>query len=415
MDVFLHIPKASGTTVRTIISREYGVGSTFYYEPESTLFPDRKTPEAYLRSRVSQGDVRLITGHMRYGVHRALHKPARYFTVLRDPVERTLSDYFYAYVYPLHRFRNEIVDGHMGFADFLNAEGVSPALATTYFLSGEFEGLHDPLEAGLFNLNNCFVSIGTSERFDESILVIARDLGWRPPLCLRRNVARLDDKLRDQRRQVREAARGALSEFFASDYQLYHAADEILSARIRGLGAQFKQALANYRELQDALARLDTGDISDTYTLAGEDAQLPAAAAQLLDSAPYRSLAEYLRESPVQATDRTSFVGFLELRTSTAVAGWAMDLARSAPINVTLYSGDRAIASMTCDRARPDVAAAGYPSATCGFNFAVNAPVNDPDQLAVCFGDTPVRLTPTGAARKSRNRCRPTLRMVART
>ncbi len=403
MDDFLHIPKASGTTIRTVISREYGVGSTFYYEPESSLFPDRKTPEIYLRSRLSQGHVRLITGHMRYGVHRALHRPARYFTMLRDPIERTLSDYFYAYAYPLHRFRNEIVDGHMGFADFLNVEGVSPALATTYFVGGEFEGLHDPLESALFNLNNCFVSIGTSERFDESILLIARDLGWRPPLYLRRNVTRMDDKLRDQRRQVREAARESLGEFFASDYQLYHAADELLSTRVHGLGARFQQALGNYSELQDALAQLDTGDVSDTYTLEGEDARLPAAAAQLLESAPYRSLVEYLLESPAQATDRTSLVGFLEVRSATIVAGWATDMARPEPVSVTLYDGDRALASATCDRPRADVAAAGYPAAACGFRFDLNGPNNDPDRLAVCFGDTPVRLTATGAARYSRS------------
>jgi hypothetical protein len=402
MDVFLHIPKASGTTVRTIISREYGFASTFYYEPESALFPDRKTPEAYLRSRVNQGGVRLITGHMRYGVHRALHQPCRYFTILRDPIDRTLSDYFYAHVYPLHRFREEIVSGSMSFADFLSVQGVSPALAMTYFLAGEFEGLNDPLEAALFNVKNCFVSVGTSERFDESILLIARDLGWRPPLYLRRNVARLDNGVRDHRRQVDEEARGSLSSYFGSDYEVYTAADELLSDRVHELGERFQKALEDYQELQEALARLDTGSTSDTYTL-DQDAPLPAAAADLLESAPYRALAEYLIEAPAKDTDRSNLVGFLEARSATGVGGWAMDLSRSEPMKVTVYKSGRPIATVTCDRQRPDVAAAGYPSDICGFNLQLDAPVDDPEELLVCFADTPVQLTATGAARKSRN------------
>jgi hypothetical protein len=351
---------------------------------------------------VSQADIRLVTGHMRYGMHRALRRPCRYFTMLRDPVDRTISEYFYAYVYPSHSFREEIVIGSMSFADFLSAQGVSPAGAMTYLLSGEFEGLHDRLEAALFNLKNCFVSVGTSERFDESILLIARYLNWRPPLYVRRNVARLDDDVRGRRRHVVEEARESLSDYFISDYEVYVAADELLSDRVRDLGERFQKALEDYRELQEALARLDTGNISDTYTL-DEDAPLPTAAADLLESTPYRALAEYLNEAPAKDIDRSSFVGFLEARSPTRVAGWAMDLARSEPIHVTVYQSGYPIGRATCDRQRPDVAAAGYPTDICGFNLQLDYAAGDLEQLTVCFADAPVQLTATGAARKGRN------------
>jgi hypothetical protein len=272
----------------------------------------------------------------------------------------------------------------------------------TYFLSGESEGLHDPVEVALFNLKNCFVSVGTSERFDESILLIARDLGWRPPLYMRRNVARLNDDQRDRRRHVDEEARGSLSTYFVSDYDVYTAADDLLSERVRALGDRFQKALEDYQELQEALARLDTGNTSDTYTL-DQDAPLPAAAADLLQSAPYRALADYLNEAPAKETDRSSFVGFLEARTPTGVAGWAMDLARPEPVHVTVYQNGRPIGTATCDRKRADVAAAGYPSEICGFNFPLNSSADDPGELAVCFADSPVQLTATGAARTTKN------------
>ena len=78
-----------------------------------------------------------------------------------------------------------------------------------------------------------------------------------------------------------------------------------------------------------------------------------------------------------------------------------MDLSRSEPIDVTVYRAGRPIATVTCNRRRPDVAAAGYSSDICGFNLELREPVGYPEELAVCFADSPVQLTATGAARKS--------------
>jgi hypothetical protein len=68
MDVFLHIPKAAGTTIRTIISREYGVAETAFCELGTETFEHRDAPQAYLQARLAQGNVRLITGHLRFGI-----------------------------------------------------------------------------------------------------------------------------------------------------------------------------------------------------------------------------------------------------------------------------------------------------------------------------------------------------------
>jgi hypothetical protein len=391
MDVFLHIPKASGTTIRTVISREYGTVATAYYEPETESFEHRDDPETYLRARLSDGNLRLITGHMRYGIHEFLRQPCRYFSMVRDPIERAISEYFYAFAYPLHRYRDQIVTGGMSFADFLVAEALPSSGAMSHFLGGMFKGLHGLADAALFHLRQGIVTVGTSERFDESMLLIARDFGWRPPLYLRRNVTQLENDVRDRRLEAREEARGLLRAQFTGDYQVYDAADELLSQRIFDLGGPFRRALENYRELQDALAHYENPKIFDEYNLEQDD-ELPRAAEALRDSAPYRELAQYLLEDPVRPEDRRSFVGYFDGRSPRAFAGWAMDLWRPTPITVTLRHRDEVIATALCDIPRPDVAANGFPATPCGFCFHLDPPAEDINEFTICFEDSAVRL-----------------------
>jgi hypothetical protein len=391
MDVFLHIPKASGTTIRTIISREYGAAATAYYEPETENYEHHDSPEAYLSTRLAEGNVRLITGHMRYGVHEFLRQPCRYFSMVRDPVERALSEYFYAFSYPSHRYRDQIVSGHMAFADFLAAESMPPAEAMSRFLGGWFVGLHSSYEAALYHLRHGIATVGTSERFDESMLLIARDFGWRPPLYLPRNVTRLDGETHDRRRRAREEARVFLRARFAGDYQVYDAADDLLSKRIAILGTAFDRALGNYRELQEALTRYDNPLKFDEYNLEQDD-DLPSEAAGLYDSAPYRALAEYLRSEPVQPKERRSFVGYFDGRSHSVLGGWAMDMSRSTPITVTLRHHNKVIETRVCDIPRPDVATTGFPATACGFRFHLDPPADDLGGFSVCFEDSFVRL-----------------------
>ena len=391
MDVFLHLPKASGTTIRTIISREYGIGATLYYEPESENFEHRAAPVAYLRERLAETDVRLITGHLRYGIHELLRQPCRYFSMARDPIERALSDYFYAFTYFRHRYRDQIVSGRMSFADFLAAGTVSPATATCYFLGGLFDGLHGATEAALFHVRHGIVTVGTSERFDESMLLIARDLGWRPPLYLRRNVTQLNDDMRALRLRTREEARKSLRAQFDADYQVYNAVNELMSQRIFYLGTGFRKALDNYSELQAALSQYESSGIFGEYMFEKNDT-LPPAAAALLDSAPYRELAEYLRKDPAVPEDRRSYVGYHDTRSQRFMAGWAMDLSRPTPIKVTLRRGKQVVATTLCAIPRPHVAAAGFPDTPCGFHFNLDPPIENPEEFTVCFEDTPIRL-----------------------
>ena len=391
MDVFLHIPKASGTTIRTILSREYGASKIAYYEPETEHSEHHASPEIYLASRLAKGDVRLITGHLRYGIHEFLRRPCRYFSMLRDPIDRAISEYFYAFSYPLHRYRDLIVSGAMSFVDFIETEPETIAGTITHFLAGWSKGLHSPYEAALHRLRHGLLTVGTSERFDESILLMAKRLGWQPPLYCPRNVTKLDGQAREHRQQVRNEAKSLLRPYFSADYQVYDAADALISKQVLALGANFSRALEDYTELQQALAKLENPLVFDEYNLEQDD-ELPADTARLYDSAPYRALKDYLQSDPSRADERQNLIGYFDGRTPSDLTGWAMDLSRSTPITVTLRMNDKILDTRLCDIPRPDVATAGFPSTPCGFHFPLNPPIHDLNGLTICFEDSFIQL-----------------------
>src|SRR5690606_8324551 len=116
--------------------------------------------------------IRYLRGHMPFGVHQWLPRPATYITLLRDPVTRFVSEYTYICANPEHPL-------HARF----NAEGTTleayieigePNLMTRWLCGFAETGdwLPNPLPAGAVataqrHLATHFSVAGLTERFDE--------------------------------------------------------------------------------------------------------------------------------------------------------------------------------------------------------------------------------------------------------
>src|SRR5215208_4812897 len=112
--LFLHIPKAAGSTLMSTISYQYSTGEAFdksgknptttvydgsYWPPfdiYNTCYPPYCTSELpddrlYKASHMfsSQRDsIRAALGHFPFGLHQLVHKPFTYLTMVREPVDR---------------------------------------------------------------------------------------------------------------------------------------------------------------------------------------------------------------------------------------------------------------------------------------------------------------------------------------
>jgi len=98
--VFLHIPKTGGHSFRQLAVEAFGEQSIFDANTLNEVTRFIQLPENEQRA------YRCIFGHMPYGLHEYIQPPCKYFTVLRDPVDRFISDYFYILdntEHPLHK------------------------------------------------------------------------------------------------------------------------------------------------------------------------------------------------------------------------------------------------------------------------------------------------------------------------
>jgi hypothetical protein len=201
--VFVHIPKTAGTTVRSVIrTNEPGTRNR---RPGANVFQggggvNTKALEK-LRDHAATLDldgVNILHGHNPLGIRDYL-EPAfpdrafRYFTFLRDPVERSLSHYFRL------RDRPVFVD-----EEEPEEEDEAPPLPTGTTFEGAIEAgyLHDNLQTRMLsgdpepfgevtedtlerakrNVHATFTLAGITERLDESLVLARRRLGWRTVL-----------------------------------------------------------------------------------------------------------------------------------------------------------------------------------------------------------------------------------------
>src|SRR5688500_14297279 len=179
--IFVHIPKAGGTTLNRILQRQF--------PPQSVYRLGVRGPAMERLAAMPPADrarLRLFTGHVGYGLHALLPQAATYVTMLRDPVARVVSGYRYVQRTPEHAHHQAVVAGRMSLTDFVQS-GISKILVDngqTRILSGEPEAGHaipfgactpELLARAQANLDKHFAWVGLLERFDESVLLLCED------------------------------------------------------------------------------------------------------------------------------------------------------------------------------------------------------------------------------------------------
>src|SRR4051794_16654677 len=241
--VFIHVPKTAGTTVRTVIrTSEPGERNG---RPGANVFrggggSNPKTLEK-LRDQPHTLDlnaVRVLHGHLPFGASQYLERAFpdhvfRYFTFLRDPVERSLSHYFEV----LRRPRRVFEDGEVGdelaplppgttFEQAVEA-GYLHDNVQTRMLSGTVEPFgpitQEALEQAKRNLAERFALVGLTERLDESLVLAKQRLGFRNIFVASRRVNTSRPRGAQVPAELRDAAQGAN----AYDIELYRFAREL--------------------------------------------------------------------------------------------------------------------------------------------------------------------------------------------
>lgn len=169
----IHIPKAAGNTVNALyrqlgflpLALDMNTNDFFATVREDRWFEGYATPPPR--------DAYLMTGHMRLDqpIFRRLWMPHMIISVLRDPVERMLSNYNFTLRRPANPWHDEVVNQGMSFVEYSNKmlDAIGPQYS---FFDDTGKGVF--ARTGNATAQECFNNLlskvsfyGLSERFDE--------------------------------------------------------------------------------------------------------------------------------------------------------------------------------------------------------------------------------------------------------
>lgn len=144
----------------------YGKNSTFHSMTDFDRLADSE-----------KAKIKVYTGHIYYGLHEKIANDTTYFALMRDPVERVISYYHHVMSHDAH-----FKDNKLSLLKFYDRKNLQLDNHQTRILSGLKAAYgactEDMLWTAIDNIESKFSLVGLAERFDESLLLMARLMGW---------------------------------------------------------------------------------------------------------------------------------------------------------------------------------------------------------------------------------------------
>jgi len=272
--VFIHIPKTAGTTFGSILRATYPPGEVLALGnifKGAGGFDSRRAARLPLSIKDVAGGAAVLGGHVPFGIRRYLPDETRYITLLREPIERTLSQY-YSMLGFSSKWKSKPLPKGAPLEDVLAQRDVIFDNLQTRMLSDELDPgatvTDEMLEQAKRNLGDAFLAFGLSERFDESAVLIMRKLGLAPAAYARQRVS---DRPRGN--GVPPDVKSSAERANRYDLELHRWAAERFERTLADQDTGFEVALASHRlatirgllegtgtvvrELEDQLRRLE--------------------------------------------------------------------------------------------------------------------------------------------------------------
>jgi len=256
--IFTHVPRTAGTTLITILERQYRPDQQFYfYVREKFGTTDEALEEFMQLPEKKRSRLKVLQGHVSFGLHRYYNRYT-YIALFRDPVERVVSYYYYVINQPGHYLHNIVLANRMRLEEFVKA-GLSTEFDNiqTRQISG-VEGVSygkctgKMLEIAKLNLVRHYTIAGLTERFDETVMLMKQHFGWNYPLYSRRNV----QKNKPGKDKIPESTVKLIEQTNALDVELYRFAKKKFERLLSEQDESFHKELNKLKKYNAWLAGL---------------------------------------------------------------------------------------------------------------------------------------------------------------
>jgi hypothetical protein len=328
-------------------------------------------------------------GHHPYGIHRIIKHPVRYCTILRDPLARQISHYWFA----ANGKNGEVTRGvSVSAPEALVQQGalsldewVGESLAGknlfVQMLSGHSVLNETSLEIAQSHLRQHIGTVGVCENMSQFLLRLAGMNGLKWPFYFETNRTLGTPKGSGQ---LSETTRQKFIEDNSLDYEIFREARQMIERHSNESGNIFSNALELVRVIQAEINQLENPHVHSSTVFGFDEAFLAKVAnvVQRFDLAPIDEYLQFAQNRQPAPADM--FDGFVDTVRDSVVSGWAVNLSRpeqSVPPEVRV--GPKVVASGWSGEHRPDVANAGYPSSHTGFSIPLPAGISDGFQVTI--------------------------------
>ncbi|BAZ45773.1 hypothetical protein NIES4102_27990 [Chondrocystis sp. NIES-4102] len=252
--VFIHIPKTAGTTLHLVIERQYN--------PQNIISIHTTAQNANEINRLGnaslkqQQKIKVIKGHTFLGWHQLLSRSCTYFTLLRDPIDRAISNYFFLRKSKDHPFHQRLKEEKVSLEDFVCWAGEDNY--QTRFLAKNINEANldiknypctrETLELAKNNLKSNYAVVGTVEEFDKTLILLKKTFGWQNIYYEVKN----KNKQRLSKDSIPQTTLDLIRDKNQFDLELYDYANELLHGLIEDQGYLFAQQVEDFKNINSS-------------------------------------------------------------------------------------------------------------------------------------------------------------------
>lgn len=236
LDFFVHIPKTAGLTMLGILRHVY---------PPDSILSLRGVEEAKRPALLAAApkNIRVVAGHVHSNFARHLPRPCRTFTILREPIDRVLSLYYFIAREKGMGNHDAVVRGELTIEEMARRHGAMQARYVAGYEPAAVVSDDQLLREARTALAEKMATFGLTERFDESLLLFNAALGWNVRGYHRENVTRK----RPQPAAIDPANLEIVRQHCAVDCEFYEFARALFERRLAEQSPDFAERLAALR------------------------------------------------------------------------------------------------------------------------------------------------------------------------
>ncbi len=173
--IFQHIPKTAGSSLIELFLYQHRDEYKFICGKDGVL-------DNFINlDQNAKNRIKLLIGHVDFGIHEFFDDKSMYITFLRDPVERVVSHYYFIKSNKMHRYHKNA--NQMNLGEFI-ISGIRPRMnnCMTRMLSGISPDYNccreEMIDRALKNIDLHYCFWGFLSILEESVNFLIKKLGW---------------------------------------------------------------------------------------------------------------------------------------------------------------------------------------------------------------------------------------------